>query len=150
MLQRCCLIVAVFLALTSAMNAQPANLKFPKLHQALHELREARKELKDAPHEFGGHRAKALRGVEDAIKQIEAALIAADDNVKSASNRKPESKKKYQHNPGMHYALDALKDAREELKNAKHAFNGRRVDALRDVNFAMVQIELALKHAKKS
>src|SRR6516225_1875614 len=32
----------------------------PHMHHALHELKEARVELKEAAHDFGGHREKAL------------------------------------------------------------------------------------------
>ena len=44
------------------------------LHHALWELRDARKELKEAAHDFGGHRVKALAAVDAAIKQLDIAL----------------------------------------------------------------------------
>jgi hypothetical protein len=44
------------------------------MHHALHELREAHTELKEAKHDFGGHREKALHDVNHAIEQIEEAL----------------------------------------------------------------------------
>ncbi len=43
----------------------------PHLHHALHELKQAHTELKEAKHEFGGHREAALRDVHHAIHQIE-------------------------------------------------------------------------------
>ncbi|HEV2970008.1 MAG TPA: hypothetical protein VGY55_08460 [Pirellulales bacterium] len=46
----------------------------PHLHRAIRELREARKELKDADHDFGGHRADAVKAVDVAIDQLETAL----------------------------------------------------------------------------
>ncbi|HEV3416525.1 MAG TPA: hypothetical protein VG056_06925 [Pirellulales bacterium] len=46
----------------------------PHLHHAIRELRDARKELKDADHDFGGHRADALKAVDVAIEQLETAL----------------------------------------------------------------------------
>ena len=50
----------------------------------------------------------------------------------------------------IHHAIHELKEARTELKEAKHDFGGHREAALRDVNYAIEQLELALKHARKS
>ena len=41
------------------------------LHHALWELRDARKELKEAKHDFGGHREKAIVAIDDAIKNLD-------------------------------------------------------------------------------
>jgi hypothetical protein len=46
----------------------------PRLHRALHELRQAHHNLKGASGDFGGHRAEALRDVDRAIEQVERAL----------------------------------------------------------------------------
>jgi hypothetical protein len=48
--------------------------RHPHLRKALHELREARKELKTAAHDFGGHRVEAIEAIDVAIKQLEVAL----------------------------------------------------------------------------
>jgi hypothetical protein len=48
--------------------------KAPKLHDALRALREAKTELKEARHDFGGHREESLKSVEHAIEQLEVAL----------------------------------------------------------------------------
>lgn len=40
----------------------------------LHELREARKELKGADHDFNGRRAEAIKAIDHAIEQLEKAL----------------------------------------------------------------------------
>jgi hypothetical protein len=58
-------------------SADPGREKLehhPHLRRSLHELREARKELQTADHDFGGHRVKAIEAVDVAIKQIEVAL----------------------------------------------------------------------------
>ena len=49
----------------------------------------------------------------------------------------------------MHHSLHELKQSREELKEAAHNFGGHREAALRDVNLAIEQLELALKSVKK-
>ena len=46
----------------------------PHIHRAIEELREAKKELKEANHDFGGHREKALKECDEAIEQLELAL----------------------------------------------------------------------------
>jgi hypothetical protein len=52
-----------------AQAAEPEH--HPAIHRALHELRDARTELKDAKHDFDGHREDALRAVDGAIEQLE-------------------------------------------------------------------------------
>lgn len=46
----------------------------PHIRSAIHELREARRELKEADHDFGGHRVAALAATDEAIKQLQMAL----------------------------------------------------------------------------
>src|SRR5208337_1102499 len=43
-------------------------------HAALKELKEARKELKEADHDFGGYRVEAIEAIDKAIVQLEKAL----------------------------------------------------------------------------
>jgi len=47
--------------------------KRPRLEKALEELRSIKQHLEKAPHDFGGHRVKAIEAVSEAIKQIELA-----------------------------------------------------------------------------
>ena len=51
---------------------------YPHMHHALHELKGAEKELKEAKDNLGGHREMALRDVEGAMKHIEACLKHAE------------------------------------------------------------------------
>jgi hypothetical protein len=48
--------------------------RHPHIRKAIHELKEAKKELEKADHDFGGHRKEALKATEHAIKQLEKAL----------------------------------------------------------------------------
>jgi hypothetical protein len=54
--------------------AQTKSQHHPRLHRALHELRQAHHNLKGAQGTFGGHRSEALRDVDRAIHQVERAL----------------------------------------------------------------------------
>ena len=55
-------------------TAAPPAEQHPHIRAALHELREARRELETAAHDFGGHRKEALEAVDNAIRQLQEAL----------------------------------------------------------------------------
>ena len=46
----------------------------PRIRAAIRELEAAKKELQEAPHDFGGHRADAVQAVDKAIEQLRLAL----------------------------------------------------------------------------
>ena len=73
------------LATSVAFAAQPAPApapvqkgekaeQHPHIRVALRELREVKKELETASHDFGGHRKEAIEAVDNAIKQLQEAL----------------------------------------------------------------------------
>jgi hypothetical protein len=146
------IVVAAIVGCSALMNTARADAapKHLPLHRALHELRECRMELKDAAHDFGGHRAKALEAVDAAIRQIDRALEGAGDNIKGIKlTFDPDRYKKYKHHPHIHHAIHELREARAELKNAHHDFGGHREKAIKDIDYAIEQLELALKFANK-
>jgi tetratricopeptide (TPR) repeat protein len=152
MAQRLCLAFALAAGLgllgSPAIQAADKKAEYPHMHHALHELREARTELKEADHDFGGHREKALKDIDEAIKQIDKALKAKGDDLKTVA--KPDvDYTKYKHHPHIHHAIHELKETRTELQVAKHDFGGHREQALKDVDRAIKQLELALEFAAK-
>lgn len=60
------------MTLPVAQAAEPEH--HPAIHRALHELRDARAELKEAKHDFGGHRDEAVRAIDAAIEQLEICM----------------------------------------------------------------------------
>lgn len=46
----------------------------PAIRAAIRSLERAKSDLEHASHDFGGHRAEALRSVDEAIKQLRLAL----------------------------------------------------------------------------
>jgi hypothetical protein len=48
--------------------------KHPHIRKAIKELKEAKKELKTAAHDFGGHRVAALAALDASIQQLEVCL----------------------------------------------------------------------------
>jgi hypothetical protein len=51
--------------------------KHPEMDAAIMHLREAKKSLEEAKHDFAGHRAKALHHVEEALEECRVALETA-------------------------------------------------------------------------
>jgi hypothetical protein len=58
----------------SAAQAKEGKERHPHIRAAIRELREAKKELETADHDFGGHRKEAVEAVDVAIRQLEKAL----------------------------------------------------------------------------
>ena len=56
------------------LEAQNERAMHPRLARAIEALRDARAYLQEAPHDFGGHKADAIRATDDAIRQLNFAL----------------------------------------------------------------------------
>jgi len=54
--------------------ATPAPEPHPEIREALASLRHARMHLQESTHDFGGHKADALRATDEAIRQLEICL----------------------------------------------------------------------------
>ena len=54
--------------------APPEEERHPRIHAAIRELREAKKDLEKADHDFGGHRVNAIKAIDHAIEQLEKCL----------------------------------------------------------------------------
>lgn len=50
------------------------NERHPHIRAAIRELEQAKHELQTANHDFGGHRADALKACDEAIRQLQQAL----------------------------------------------------------------------------
>lgn len=69
------LILGVVLAIGgSALMAQPERALHPRIARAINALRDARDYMEHAPHDFGGHKADAIRATDEAIRQLNFAL----------------------------------------------------------------------------
>lgn len=55
-------------------GAREKNEAHPRIRAAIRQLEAAKKELQEAPHDFGGHRADAVQAVDKAIEQLRLAL----------------------------------------------------------------------------
>jgi hypothetical protein len=64
----------LILGLSAHAQPAPATERHPALRHAIASLQEARTYLKNANHDFGGHRAEALVQVDKALEQLRLAL----------------------------------------------------------------------------
>ncbi len=56
------------------MFAQNERAMHPRIVKAIEALKDAREYMQAAPHDFGGHKAAAIRASDDAIRQLNLAL----------------------------------------------------------------------------
>ena len=59
---------------TSAENARQEAGEHPRIARAIQELEEAIKYMEAAPHDFGGHKAKAIEASRAAVQELREAL----------------------------------------------------------------------------
>ena len=57
-----------------AVPAAPAAEPHPEIRDAIASLRHAREHLDHAAHDFGGHRADAIRSIDEALRQLQICL----------------------------------------------------------------------------
>jgi hypothetical protein len=55
-------------------TAQNERAMHPRIAKAIEALKDARAYMEAAPHDFGGHKAEAIRATDDAIRQLNLAL----------------------------------------------------------------------------
>ena len=67
-------VVSVPVGITAAVAAPKEVERHPRIHRAIRDLREAKKALKEANHDFQGHREDALKACDKAIEQLELCL----------------------------------------------------------------------------
>lgn len=69
------LIFGVLLTIgATTLMAQSERAMHPRIARAINALRDAREYMEHAPHDFGGHRADAIRATDEAIRQLNFAL----------------------------------------------------------------------------
>lgn len=68
------IVLGVVLTAGASLYAQNERSMHPRLAAAIAALRDARQYLVAAPHDFGGHKADAIRATDEAIRQLNFAL----------------------------------------------------------------------------
>ena len=55
-------------------SAQPERIRHPRIAKAIEALEDARAYMREAAHDFGGHRVEAMRATDEAIRQLRLAI----------------------------------------------------------------------------
>jgi hypothetical protein len=121
--------------------------KHPRVHHAIFEMREAYKELETTSQSFGGHRVRAMEGLQAAYQQTELALAAAGDPYVGFA---PATGLYggYSSHPHLRHALIEMREARKALERAIGGFGGHRAKAITDLDFAIIQVEQCIEYAR--
>ena len=56
------------------LSGQNERAMHPRIARAIEALRDARAYMQEAPHDFGGHKAEAIRACDNALRQLNLAL----------------------------------------------------------------------------
>ena len=140
------LIVPLVMGLLSV-PASAAPVHHSHVQHALHELRLARHQVKTAKHDFGGHRTAALVAIDDAIIQLDKLVAHPHHRHHAAQSKYTAGQQK--HASHLHHALHELREARHELRESRHDFDGIKGRAVRDIGFAIEQLEIIVRYYKK-
>ena len=97
---------------------------YPRIAVAIRELEEAIRYLEGVPHDFGGHKAAAIRDSRAAIVQLRQ-LAEAEGHPRIAA------------------AIRELEEVIRYLEAAPHDFGGHRAAAIRDARAAIRELRLA-------
>jgi hypothetical protein len=135
-------------ALTSLPSTGAAQLRHRRLHTALHELREARAELRNSRDDFGGRRDRALKAADDAIESLKLLLRVKDDDVRGVG-RDRDFYKRHKDHPRLRQALEDLRDARIELRGSDLQPADLRERTARGVNLAIDELQGLLDHIRR-
>lgn len=122
------LLLAVF-----AQGASAAPYR-PEMQAALANLQKANAELRAAPPDIGGHRANAIKLVEAAIAEVEAGIRYDRQHNDEYASTVALAPAAAVDQPHVQTALDALRDARMHLDAATPDRDGRRANAIGDLN----------------
>jgi len=68
------LVMSQAVSSTSTPSSTIKHERHPAIHAAISALEKARIDLKDAAHDFGGHRESALKAVDNALAELRDAL----------------------------------------------------------------------------
>jgi succinate dehydrogenase/fumarate reductase flavoprotein subunit len=136
MLQRITGALMVVFGLIAVANAAPPDQPFMEAARA--DLIKAKSELQLATRDKGGHRAKAVGLVNQAIGQVNAGIQYARRHNHAASPDQPH----------MQAALDALESARNNLDKANADKGGHRANAIQLVKDAISEVKLGIEAAR--
>jgi hypothetical protein len=118
---------------------------YPRLHEALAELREARAELQASKDNYPpGLKDQALAALDNAAKSIKVILKVKGDDVRGL-NRNSDFYKAFPDHPRLRAAQHDLRQAHGEVLRAQADFGKYREQALEDIEVALGSIALLIR-----
>lgn len=136
---------AALVLLAGSARAQVPN-NYPHIRAALHELRDARVELREARDNWPpGQKDRAIAAITDAVDSLKAILGIRGETDFRGVDRSPDYYKRYTDHPKLRAALSDLREAREELRRAKDDFGNRKERALEDIDIAVGHIAALMR-----
>jgi hypothetical protein len=120
-----------------------------QLTQALATLHTTKLVLEGANHDYGGHRAAAVRAIGGAQHQLRLALGIKAGAKGNKGPKDPMPEPQDLSDMQLTNAIPVLRTTIATLNNANHDYKGHRADAVRDLTEAINQLEKALKFRKK-
>jgi hypothetical protein len=130
---------------------EPQAVSNQQLATSLHLLQSIKVTLEGADHDYGGHRAAAVKDIGQAHKQLREALHAVHKQTgakttggKGAAHPEPQKLSDAQ----LAEAVPALQATIKVLEGADHDYGGHRAAAVKDLKTAVSQLEKALKFSK--
>ncbi len=136
MLKRIGGVLIVVFGLIAVATAAPPDQPFMEAARA--DLQKAKSELNLATRDKGGHRAKAVNLVNQAISQVNAGITYARRHNHAAAPDQPH----------MQAALDALESARNNLDKANADKGGHRAKAIDLVKDAISEVRMGIQAAR--
>jgi hypothetical protein len=134
---------------------EPQAVSDLQLAESIHLLQSIKKSLEMADHDYGGHRADAVRDIGAAERQLRRALERAPHRARGTvgpraggtgnSHAEPQALSDAQ----LAAAVPTLKATAEALHHADHDYGGHRVAAMTDLREAIRQLETALAYSKR-
>jgi hypothetical protein len=109
----------------------------PRMQAARADLQAARAQLRNATNDKGGHRARALDQVDEALTEVNAGI---------RFDRRHDEESALPDQPHMQAALDKLQSARANLEAASDDKGGHRVKALDHVKRAIEEVKKGIDY----
>jgi hypothetical protein len=134
---------------------EPQKLSNHQLHEAIHVLKSVKLTLEQADHDYGGHRAAAVRDVSAAEKQLKLALEHVHHTRKVGAHQpqpvtgKGNSEPQALSDAQLAQQVPVLKETIAFLQKADHDYGGHRARAIADLQAAIAQLEKALAYSKE-
>ncbi len=132
----------------AAMKKQAQGASNQQLMAAIQTLQSVKLTLEKADHDYGGHRAAAVKDIAKAEQQLLRALHA-HQKLGNAGKVPAMGEPQALSNAQLAQTIPVLSNTITLLGSANHDYGGHRQKAIQDLQAAINQLQVALKSAKQ-